>query len=52
MALSKNIMTTGRITHMDGKSYFCREKAENGDIEVRYCATEGMLAGVLTKPLV
>jgi hypothetical protein len=38
--------------HMDVTYHFCREKVESGDIDVQYCATENMLADVLTKPLV
>jgi hypothetical protein len=45
-------MTTGRSKHMDVRYHFCREKVESGDIEVQYCATENILADVLTKPLV
>jgi hypothetical protein len=52
IALSKNSMTTGRSKHMDVRYHFCREKGESGDIEVQYCATESMLADVLTKPFV
>jgi hypothetical protein len=36
---------------MDMGYHFCREKVESGNIEVQYCATENMLVGVLTKPL-
>jgi hypothetical protein len=36
----------------DVRYHLCREKVESGDIEVQYCATENMLADVLTKPLV
>jgi kynurenine formamidase len=52
IALSKNSMTNGRSKHMDVRYHLCREKLEIGDIEVQYCATENMLADVLTKPLV
>jgi hypothetical protein len=51
-APSKNSMTTRRSKHMDVRHHFCREKVESGDLEVEYCATENMLADVLTKPLV
>jgi hypothetical protein len=51
-ALSKNSMMTGRRKHMDVRYHFCLEKVESGDIEAQYCATENMLADVLTKPLV
>jgi len=51
IALSKNNMTTGRSKHMDVRYHFCREKVESGDIKVEYCATEDMLADVLTKPM-
>jgi hypothetical protein len=37
---------------MDVRYHFCRVKVESGDIEVQYCATENMLADVLTKPFV
>jgi hypothetical protein len=50
IALSKNNMTIGRSKHT--RYHFCREMVESGDIEVQYCATENMLADVLTKPLV
>jgi hypothetical protein len=52
IALSKNSMTTGRSKHMDARYHFCREKVESGDIEVQCCATENMIANVLTKALV
>jgi kynurenine formamidase len=52
IALNKFSMTTGRSKHMDVRCHFCREKVESGDLEVKYCATENMLADVLTKPLV
>jgi hypothetical protein len=52
IALSKNSMTTGRSKRIDLRYHFCREKVESGYIEVQYCATENMLADVLTKPLV
>ena len=45
-------MTTGHNKHMDVKYHFCRVKVESGDVEVQYCATENMLADVLTKPFV
>jgi hypothetical protein len=37
---------------MDVRYQFCREKVESGDIEVKYCAREDMLADALTKSLV
>jgi hypothetical protein len=52
IALSKTSMATGRNKHMDVRYYLCREKVESEDVEVQYCATESMLADVLTKPLV
>jgi hypothetical protein len=33
IALSNNIMTTGRSKHMDVRYHLCREKVESGDIE-------------------
>jgi Fe-S-cluster-containing hydrogenase component 2 len=44
-------MTTGRSKHIDVKMHFCREKHESGEIVVKYCPTEVMLADALTKPL-
>jgi hypothetical protein len=52
LILSKKSITPGRSKHIDVRYHFCREKVESGDIEVQYCATEIMLAYVLTKPLV
>jgi hypothetical protein len=37
---------------MDVRYHLSREKMETGDIDMQYCATENMLADVLTKPLV
>jgi hypothetical protein len=51
IALCKNTMTTGRSKHIDVKMHFCREKQESGEIVVKYCPTEVMLADALTKPL-
>jgi hypothetical protein len=51
IALYKNILTTGRIKHIDVKMHLCREKHESGEIVVKYCPTEVMLADALTKPL-
>ena len=50
IALSKNNMTTGRSKQIDIKYHFCREKIESGQIRVEYCATEEVLADMLTKP--
>jgi hypothetical protein len=50
IALCKNTMTTGRNKHIDVKMH-CREKQESGEIVVKYCPTEVMLADALTKPL-
>ena len=51
IALAKNSMTTGRSKHIDTRYHFCREKHESGELALRYCATEDMIADVLTKPL-
>jgi hypothetical protein len=51
IALNKNSMPTGLSEHMGVKCHFCLNKLVSGDIEVRYYATEDMLANVLTKPL-
>jgi hypothetical protein len=52
IALSKSIMPTGRSKHKNVRCHFCREKAESGDIEVKHCTSENMLAYVLIKPWV
>ena len=51
IAMCKNMMTKPRSKHIDIKYHFCREKMANGEISVSYCASEDMLADMMTKPL-
>ena len=50
IALCKKNMTRGRGKHIDIQYHFCREKVESGHIRVEYCASEDMIADVLTNP--
>ena len=41
-----------RTRHLSIRLFFSKQFVDNGDIVVRYCATENMIADMLTKPLV
>ncbi len=51
ISLAKNPIHHSRTKHIDIQHHFIREKLENGEIELKYCATEDMVADVLTKAL-
>jgi hypothetical protein len=51
IALAKNSSSTSRAKHIDIRHHFIRERIESGDISVKYCPTEDMVADVLTKGL-
>ncbi|KMQ86360.1 reverse gag-pol polyprotein [Lasius niger] len=42
---------SNRLKHIDTKHCFARDIYNKGQIEVRYCPTEDMIADMLTKPL-
>lgn len=49
--LAKNPLFHSRTKHIDIRHHFIREAVKNGDVELRYLATEEMPADVLTKGL-
>ena len=51
IALAKNPTHHSRTKHIDVQHHFIREKLESGEISLRYCPTEDMVADVLTKAL-
>jgi hypothetical protein len=51
IAMSKNDVYHHRTKHIDVRYHFTRECVENGDIQLRHCKTEHMVADILTKPL-
>ena len=51
MALAKNPTHHSRTKHIDVQHHFIREKLESGEISLKYCPTEDMVADVLTKAL-
>eukprot|EP00794_Sanderia_malayensis_P021071 gene21071-biopygen14635 len=51
IAMSKNPKFHGRTKHVDIKCHFIRNKVENKEILLRYCATNDMVADMLTKAL-
>ena len=51
IALAKNPIHHARSKHIDIQYHFIREKVELGEIELKYMATEDMIADALTKPL-
>jgi hypothetical protein len=51
ICLAKNPQYHGRAKHIDIKYHFVREQVVNGNIEVKYCRSEDMIADMLTKGL-
>jgi hypothetical protein len=51
MFLANNQATTNRRKHIDIKLHFVREVLNKGQIVLRYCPTNQMLADILTKAL-
>jgi hypothetical protein len=51
IALTKNPAYHSRTKHIDIRHHFIRDSVEAGDIELQYCATDDMVADVLTKAL-
>ena len=51
ISISKNDIYHHRTKHIDIRYHFTRDCVENGDIELRHCKTEHMVADMLTKPL-
>ena len=51
IALTRNPEYHRRTKHIDIRHHFVREKVEDGQIVIKYCSTQDMLADLLTKPL-
>ena len=51
IAIAKNPVTHSRTKHIDIRFHFVREAVQSGIIELKYCASENMIADLLTKPL-
>ena len=51
ICLAKNQQVHGRTKHIDIKYHFVRDLVEAGRIKVEYCASENMIADILTKGL-
>jgi len=49
ICLARNQSVHGRTKHIDIKYHFIRDLVEAGRIELSYCATENMVADILTK---
>ena len=49
--MTKNPAYHSRTKHIDIRHHFIRDSVEVGDIELQYCATNDMVADVLTKAL-
>jgi hypothetical protein len=51
IALAKNPTHHSHTKHIDIQHHFIREKLESGEIGLKYCPTQHMVADVLTKAL-
>ncbi len=51
IALAKNPTHHSRTKHVDIQHHFIQEKLESGEIGLKYCPTQDMVADVLTKAL-
>ena len=52
MALAEKGRSTAEKTrHINIRYFFVKDRVEAGEIEIKYCPTEHMLADILTKPL-
>ena len=49
IAMSKNPKFNARTKHIDIKHHFIREKVENGELVLKYCPTNDMIADMITK---
>ncbi len=51
IALAKNPTRHSRTKHIDIQRHFIREKLGSGEIGLKYCPTQDMVADMLTKAL-
>ena len=51
IALAKNPEFHKRTKHIDIRYHFVREKVEDGQVLLQYCATKDMKADMMTKPI-
>ena len=47
----KGRSTSDRTRHIKIRYYFVNQFLENGEMKVKYCPTDEMIADILTKPL-
>ena len=51
IAMSKNPKFHARTKRIDIKHHFIRDKVENGELILKYCPSNDMIADMLTKAL-
>jgi len=51
LSIANNPMCTKRAKHIDTQWFFVRDRVVKDEIVVKYCASELMIADILTKPL-
>jgi hypothetical protein len=49
--IAKGYSTSDKTRHINIRYFFLKDRVDAGELEVRYCPTEEMLADLLTKPL-
>ena len=51
LAIANNLQYHKKTKHFDTRNHYIRQRVQNGQVELEYCPTANMMAGVLTQAL-